>query len=108
VKWLRIVVSAILLLSSAPAYAQGVGCQRLSVAGPDASSPYVDEYAGPLGLLLLLRLTGQPVSGDRVLVLKGEELVWVVVVRGEFGCPLEPVARREYDAARRPLLGTSG
>jgi hypothetical protein len=100
---------AALLLFPATAYPQGgVGCVRLSVAVPDASSPDVDQYIGPMGLLLLLRITGQPMSGERVLALKSEEVVWLVVVRGEFGCPLEPVTRSAYEAARRPLLGTSG
>jgi hypothetical protein len=61
-----------------------------------------------MGMLILFRLTGQPMSGDRVLFLKSDEQVWPVVVRGEFGCPLAPVSRSAYEAARRPLLGISG
>ena len=112
-RWLGGLASALLLLTSASAHAQGgVGCKRVSERLPERPNPAIHRYGGGLGNELIASLPGRQLSSvlgaDQVVVILGETVVWIIALRPGFGCPLDPVDRRQYDAARRRLLGTSG
>jgi hypothetical protein len=109
-KWLGSVVGVILLLSSASAYAQGVGCQRLAERLPVRPDPAIHRYGAGLGddIIAAANPGQMRVAGEQVVVLLGEQWAWMFILTDKgSACPLEPVPRAAYDRARRSLLGTS-